>query len=321
MKVEVQQSELLEADADLAVVGLYEGEALPAGDRRRAGAGDAKGGFKKLCCCTRARPASWSSASASARRSTPSACASPRRWRRRRPARLEASSLAWALPESGDDAAAAEALVTGTILGAYRFDRFKGKGADSRGPAGRPTRVADAAGAGGRRRGGRDGARLRRGAEPRPRPAEHPRQRRHAELPRRARRGDRRRPRRGHASRCSAASRSPPRAWAAWSRSARAAASRPRLIVLRYAGGGSGPTLGLVGKGVTFDTGGISLKPGAGMQEMKFDMSGAAAVLEAVAAIAELGLRRPGRGRALDREHALRHGDQARRRDHPVQRQ
>ncbi|MEX2105267.1 MAG: hypothetical protein WD810_00060, partial [Solirubrobacterales bacterium] len=51
-----------------------------------------------------------------------------------------------------------------------------------------------------------------------------------------------------------------------------------------------GPTLGLVGKGVTFDTGGISLKPGAGMHEMKMDMSGAAAVLEAVAAIAELGL-------------------------------
>ena len=67
-------------------------------------------------------------------------------------------------------------------------------------------------------------------------------------------------------------------------------AEEPRLIVLRYAGGGSGPTLGLVGKGVTFDTGGISLKPGAGMQEMKLDMSGAAAVLEAVAAIAELGL-------------------------------
>ena len=39
----------------------------------------------------------------------------------------------------------------------------------------------------------------------------------------------------------------------------------PQLIVLRYAGGGAGPTLGLVGKGVTFDTGGISLKPGAGM--------------------------------------------------------
>jgi leucyl aminopeptidase len=63
----------------------------------------------------------------------------------------------------------------------------------------------------------------------------------------------------------------------------------PRLIVLRHAGG-SGPTLGLVGKGVTFDTGGISLKPSAAMHEMKMDMSGAAAVLEAVAAIAELGL-------------------------------
>jgi leucyl aminopeptidase len=63
----------------------------------------------------------------------------------------------------------------------------------------------------------------------------------------------------------------------------------PKLIVLRYAGG-SGPKLAFVGKGVTFDTGGISLKPGAGMHEMKMDMSGGAAVLEAVAAIAELGL-------------------------------
>ena len=64
----------------------------------------------------------------------------------------------------------------------------------------------------------------------------------------------------------------------------------PQLIVLRYSGGGNGPTLGLVGKGVTFDTGGISIKPSAGMQEMKMDMSGAAAVLQAVAAIAELAL-------------------------------
>src|SRR6201999_1719811 len=65
----------------------------------------------------------------------------------------------------------------------------------------------------------------------------------------------------------------------------------PRLIVLRYSGGGEGPTLAFVGKGVTFDTGGIVLKPGAGMQEMKFDMSGASAVLEATAAITELGLQ------------------------------
>jgi leucyl aminopeptidase len=72
----------------------------------------------------------------------------------------------------------------------------------------------------------------------------------------------------------------------------------PVLITLRYDGpptpGGAanpgGPVLGLVGKAVTFDSGGISLKPGAKMAEMKFDMSGGAAVLEAVGAIAKLKL-------------------------------
>lgn len=64
----------------------------------------------------------------------------------------------------------------------------------------------------------------------------------------------------------------------------------PKLIALRYRGRGSGEVLGLVGKAVTFDSGGISIKPSAGMHEMKMDMSGGAAVLEAVGAIAELGL-------------------------------
>jgi leucyl aminopeptidase len=63
----------------------------------------------------------------------------------------------------------------------------------------------------------------------------------------------------------------------------------PRLIVLRY-DGASGSRLGLVGKAVTFDTGGISIKPSSKMEEMKFDMSGGAAVIEATAAIARLGL-------------------------------
>ena len=61
--------------------------------------------------------------------------------------------------------------------------------------------------------------------------------------------------------------------------------TEPKLIVLRYEGGGS-THLGYVGKAVTFDTGGISLKPGAKMSEMKFDMSGGAAVLGAMQAIA-----------------------------------
>jgi leucyl aminopeptidase len=64
----------------------------------------------------------------------------------------------------------------------------------------------------------------------------------------------------------------------------------PRLIVLRYSGGGSGPHLGFVGKAVTFDTGGISIKPSAKMHEMKFDMSGGAAVIESLGAIAQLGV-------------------------------
>ena len=66
--------------------------------------------------------------------------------------------------------------------------------------------------------------------------------------------------------------------------------AEPQLIVLRYQGGGNGPHLGFVGKAVTFDTGGISIKPSAKMQEMKFDMSGGSAVLESIDAIATLGL-------------------------------
>ncbi len=67
--------------------------------------------------------------------------------------------------------------------------------------------------------------------------------------------------------------------------------AEPRLIVLRYRPTGArGPHLGFVGKAVTFDTGGISIKPASKMHEMKFDMSGGAAVLEAMDAIARLGL-------------------------------
>jgi leucyl aminopeptidase len=65
----------------------------------------------------------------------------------------------------------------------------------------------------------------------------------------------------------------------------------PQLITVRYDPPDvTGPLLGLVGKGVTFDSGGISIKPAQKMSEMKFDMSGAAAVLEATGAIARLGL-------------------------------
>ena len=64
-----------------------------------------------------------------------------------------------------------------------------------------------------------------------------------------------------------------------------------RLIVMKHNGGDDGePPLVLVGKGLTFDAGGISLKPPKGMEDMKFDMSGGAAVMGAMKAIAELGV-------------------------------
>jgi leucyl aminopeptidase len=67
--------------------------------------------------------------------------------------------------------------------------------------------------------------------------------------------------------------------------------TEPQLIILRYSPAeATGPHLGYVGKAVTFDTGGISIKPSAKMQEMKFDMSGGAAVIESIGAIAQLGL-------------------------------
>jgi leucyl aminopeptidase len=73
---------------------------------------------------------------------------------------------------------------------------------------------------------------------------------------------------------------------------AKGSAQPPALIVITYepAGGApaDAPVLGLVGKGITFDSGGISLKPGDGMEKMKYDMAGAAAVIGAMQAIARL---------------------------------
>jgi leucyl aminopeptidase len=69
-----------------------------------------------------------------------------------------------------------------------------------------------------------------------------------------------------------------------------ASAQPCKFIVMRYKGGGKAKPIVLVGKGVTFDTGGISLKPGANMDEMKFDMCGAASVFGAIKTVARLKL-------------------------------
>ncbi len=72
---------------------------------------------------------------------------------------------------------------------------------------------------------------------------------------------------------------------------AQGSAEPPRVVVLRHApkGAPAAPVLGLVGKGITFDSGGISIKPADGMERMKSDMSGGAAVTAAMCALARLG--------------------------------
>src|SRR6185312_8329758 len=64
----------------------------------------------------------------------------------------------------------------------------------------------------------------------------------------------------------------------------------PRFVVLHHGRGAQSPTLALVGKGVTFDSGGLSLKPSASMEDMKADMTGAAVVAATMQAVARLNL-------------------------------
>jgi leucyl aminopeptidase len=285
----VSQSEPLAAGAELAVVALHEGGSLPEAIAGLAGADDAQGAFKKKLLLHTAGGRVLVIGLGKREEADNERLRVAAALAAKEAGRLEVGAVAWALPESGDEAAAAEALVTGTILGSYRFDRFKGKGApedDAPAPGIEsltllgPESVAAAAAT----------ARV------------------YAEAQNRAR--DLQSTPANFATPSFLASRAEeiaaghdavtidvlgPEQIAAKGMGGLVAVSRgggepARLIVLRYSGGGSGPTLGLVGKGVTFDTGGISLKPGAGMHEMKYDMSGAAAVLEAVAAIAELGL-------------------------------
>jgi leucyl aminopeptidase len=287
MRVEVKDVGPGEAGAELIAVGLLEGEDLLPEVAGRAGAAQARNGFKKtsLLHSDEAPPVLVIGLG---RREE----IDPERLRvvaalaAKEAERLEAASIAWAPPEAENPAAAAEALVVGTILGAYRFDCFKGAGEDER-----PTRVESLTLlAPPKLAGAAEAARICAEAQNRARDLQS--------TPANV----------ATPSHLAARAEEIAAAFPAVSAEALdraqieakgmgglAAVSQggpvePRLIVLRYAGGGSGPTLGLVGKGVTFDTGGISLKPGAGMEEMKMDMSGAAAVLEAVAAIAELEL-------------------------------
>ena len=91
-------------------------------------------------------------------------------------------------------------------------------------------------------------------------------------------------------------------------------ASPPRLIELRYAPAGASRHVVLAGKGITFDSGGLSLKPADGMKQMKTDMAGGAAVIAVMSALARLGVRAAVTGLVAAAENmpsgsALRPGD------------
>jgi len=288
MKVELSQAGIPEIEADLLVVGLYDGGELPGELASAPGASDAQGAYRKTLLLHPERPRRALVVGLGKRED-----AEPERARvaaalaAREARHLKAESVAWALPESGDDEATAAAVVTGTILGGWRFDRYRSKDPDDPPPpqVESLTVLADDALAG-----AVEAARVCAEAQNRARDLQS--------LPsnvatpsflgRRARSIAS-----AHASvttdvlgRKEIAEKEMGGLVAV----SQGTEEEPQLIVMRYSGGGSGPTLGYVGKGVTFDTGGISLKPSGGMQEMKMDMSGAAAVIEAVGAIAELGL-------------------------------
>jgi leucyl aminopeptidase len=288
VKVEVSQMAPGDVDADLIVVGLNEEGELPAGLKEAAGARTAKGSFKKLTAiypedsppCLVVGLGKHSEVDAEKGRIAAAIAA-------RAAGEREATSLAWLLPQSDDEAAIAEGIVTGTILGAYRFDRFLAKRPEDPAPPAiealtllAQPQVAEAA----------EAARVCAEAQNRARDLQS--------LPSNvatpsflAARAEEIAAEHGAVSvEVLGRKQIEKKKMGGLVAVSKGSEEAPRLIVLRYEGGGEGPRLGLVGKGVTFDTGGISIKPSAGMHEMKMDMSGAAAVLEAVAAIAELGL-------------------------------
>src|SRR5919199_4340412 len=179
--------------------------------------------------------------------------------------------LCWELPHHVDDAVAG-AFVEGTVLAAYRFDRYRKPPADARsveelivsahhdvsGPVDAAAVLAEAANAA-------------RDLQNTPANDMTP-----AALAEAARALD------GVSVEVHGRDFLVERGMGAFAAVAQGSDAEPALIVLRYDGAGAdGPVLGLVGKAVTFDTGGISIKPAAKMHEMKFDMSGGAAVVQA----------------------------------------
>ena len=295
MLAEVTGKPLAAVDADLHAIGLFDGERLPDPYADWPGAGDVTSAFRKLTLLRAEAPRRLLVVGLGARgeldaeRLRVAAALAVSEG-----ARYEARTIAWGLPgppgERLSPQTQASALVEGTVLASFRLDRFKSRRPDEPAPAklerlvvaaeDDPESLMEATRAAQVTAEAANRARELQGLPSnvvtpsylagRAREIASAHERITVEVTGRAEIAE--------------------RGLGGLAAVAQGSAEEPQLISLRYRGSEEGERLGLVGKAVTFDTGGISIKPAAKMEDMKMDMSGGAAVLEAVDAIAELGL-------------------------------
>jgi leucyl aminopeptidase len=286
--VEVADKPLSEVESDFLAVLAFEGDDLPEPLAGAPGSEDAKGSYKKATLVHPGTPRRALVVGLGERDDfTPERARVAAAIAARTAASMDATSLALSGPDADDPVSVASAMVEGAILASYRFDRFKSKSdeADEDSKAlDELTVIADGglAEAVEAARIGAEAENFARELQDLPSNVVTP-----SYLAGRANAIAEE-----HDSvTCEVLGREQikEKAMGGLVAVSQGTAEEPQLIVLRYQGGGD-ETLGLVGKGVTFDSGGISIKPSAGMQEMKMDMSGAAAVIEAVSAIAKLEL-------------------------------
>jgi leucyl aminopeptidase len=289
------------ADADTMAIGVFDGEGAPREAPAALGelldSGEARRSFQSLAL-THADGRRWLLVGLGKREEfTPERARVAASVAGARAREISTRALCWQVPGDGElpqrAAEIATALVEGTILGDYRFDRHKSKqaGADARddappkhlerliisGPDGLDGPVAQAALVGEAVNRARD-LQNRPGNDLTPTALGEYAKALERELE-------------GLSVQVEGREGIVARGMGAFAAVAQGSDQEPALITIEYEGPSpTGPTLGFVGKAVTFDSGGISLKPGAKMAEMKFDMSGGAAVIEAVSAIARLRL-------------------------------
>ena len=286
------------ADADTIAIGVFDRDGAPPDAPAEVGellrTGEARGSFKSLAV-THAEGKRWLVVGLGARDEfTPERARVVASAAGERARELSTHALCWQVPAgaAGSASATAAALVEGTILGDYRFDQFKSGGEDAKADA--PPRLERLL------VGGADGLEdsvaqaaviseaVNRARDLQNRPANDLTPTALGEYARAlADELD------GVSVQVDGSEALQSNGMGAFAAVAQGSEQEPALITIRYEGPGApstAPTVGFVGKAVTFDSGGISLKPGAKMAEMKFDMSGGAAVIEATAAIARLRL-------------------------------